>query len=531
VVVFVMVIVVVGAMVGVVSLVSGSKTTSTGLTSATALSSVETSSQANTAGNAGSSSSSVAESSTANTTSSILQSSTSCPPIRWTNSSGAASVSYQPAVEQIARDPAFVALTHGLCYSFALTDYGKVLNTVQWENLTNFVFDRYNGTITYPCGTFPAKLIVSQIQVSTVLNGTTIEKVASMGLNNDTASLNEYMACPWGLTPPPVWVKSMMLVPPYVPAGPTIELTLANAGGQAPIVGLTAVLSLTGKNQAFVFSDVSSSTPLLPGQSSSQSETILGPASVDTSSVYPVIIVGAFQNGTKFSESVQVEVQNGPPAESTPLELRVNLNATMIKSGDAITATISLFNPLGVNVSVSPDYQSSSAIFSWNAHDFLCGGLAASNPTWSLAGYALFQGHYTAANLSSAGSPLDLDPPLMILCHGEANPGTVTFLPDSSTAVGYFPPQPNIIGIPPVAKQEAVMNATTETYVYKSGYYGGGPDSLFGYWAGPPGGVFGGQNATISSPYFHYFPPGAYTLVVEDMWGQVSYSYFQVTLG
>ena len=530
-----MVIVVVGAIVGVVSLISGSKTTSTGLTSATALSSVETSSPANTTGtsNAGSSSSSVAESSTVNTTSSILQSSTSCPPIQWTNSSGAASVSYQPAVEQIAQDPAFVALTHGLCYSFALTDYGKVLNTAQWEDFTNFVFDHYNGTIIYPCGTFPAKLTVSQIQVNTVLNGTAIEKIASMGLNNDTASLNEYMACPWGLTPPPVWVKSVMLVPPYVPAGPTIELTLANAGGQAPIVGLTAVLSLTGKNQAFVFSDVSSSTPLLPGQSSSQSETILGPASVDTSSVYPVTIVGAFQNGTKFSESVQVEVQSGPPAGSTPLELRVNLNATAIKSGDAITATISIFNPLGVNVSVSPDYQSSSAIFSWNAHDFLCGVLPASNPTWSLAGYALFLGHYTAANLSSAGSPLDLYPPLEVLsCPGEGvNPGTVTFLPESSTAVAYFPPQPNIIGIPPVVKQQAVMNATTETYVYKSGYYGGGPEGLFGYWVGPPGGVFGGQNATISSPYFHYFPPGPYTLVVEDMWGQVSYSYFQVTSG
>ncbi len=76
------------------------------------------------------------------------------------------------------------------------------------------------------------------------------------------------------------------------------------------------------------------------------------------------------------------------------------------------------------------------------------------------------------------------------------------------------------------------MNATTETYVCKPVYYGGGPDSLFGYWVGPPGGVLGGgQNATVSSPYFHYFPPGRYTLVVEDMWGQVSYSYFQVTSG
>src|SRR5580700_7060689 len=203
-VVFVTAIVVVGAMVAVVSLVSGSKTTSNGLTSATGSSSVETSSTASTTGNS-ITSSSVAESSTVNTTSSILQSSASCTTAPWPNST---SISYQPVVDEIVQDPAFVTLTHGLCYSFALTDYGKVLNTAQWENFTNFVFDHYNGTIIYPCGTFPAKLTVSQIQVSAVLNGTTIEKIASMGLNNDTASLNEYMACPWGLTPPPVWVKS-----------------------------------------------------------------------------------------------------------------------------------------------------------------------------------------------------------------------------------------------------------------------------------------------------------------------------------
>jgi hypothetical protein len=318
-----------------------------------------------------------------------------------------------------------------------------------------------------------------------------------------------------------------MLVPPYSPAGATLEVTLTNEEEQMSIVNLSSVLSLAGTSQTFEFSGVSASNPLLAGQSSSQSDTIVGPVSVNTTSIYPMTIAGAFQNGTKFFESVQIEVQSGPPTGSTPLELRVNLNATAIKSGDAIAARISIFNPLGVNDSVFPDYQSNSAIFSWNAHDFLCGGLAAANPTWSLAGYALFQGHYTAANLSSAVAPLNLDPPLVIECPAEADPSTVTFLPNSSTAVAYFPPSTQ-----PVVKQEAVMNATTETYVYKSGYYGGGPEGLFGYWVGPPGGVLGGgQDATISSPYFHYFPPDRYTLVVEDMWGQVSYGYFQVTSG
>lgn len=245
--------------------------------------------------------------------------STSCPPITWTNSSGAATVSYQPAVEQIGQDPAFVSLTHGLCYSYALTDYGKVLNTARWENFTNFVFDHFNGTIIYPCGVFPAKLLVSQIQVSTVLNGTAIEKIVSMGLNNDTHDLNEYMACPYiPGNAPPVWVKSVMLVPPYTPAGPTIEVSLTNAEEQTPIVNLTAVLSLTGKNQTFGFGSVSASSPLLAGKSASQTETIVGPVSVDTNSTYPMTIEGSFQDGQTFTLPVTVEVQATNTSGVTP---------------------------------------------------------------------------------------------------------------------------------------------------------------------------------------------------------------------
>ena len=339
---FVTVIVVVTAMVGVVSLASGPRTTaSKSSTTATGSSStgLETMSTLSTTGSSG-----VAASSTASTTSSALSSTTSCPPITWANVTGAASVSYEPVVQQIVQDPSFTALAQGLCYSFAINYYGYS----QGESLTTFVFDQYNGTIIYNCGWFPGKVVVSQIQVNTVLNGTTIEKMVSMGLTPG-ADLNEF-SCP-APPSPPVWVKSVVLVPPYTPAGPTIEVTLMDAS--SPIVNLTAVLSLPGKNQTFGFSGVNAASPLLAGQSSSQSETIVGPVSVNTTSTYPMTIAGAFQNGTKFSYSVwdgyplRVEVQSGPPAGPTPLELRVNLNATVIKSGDAITATVSIFNPLG----------------------------------------------------------------------------------------------------------------------------------------------------------------------------------------
>jgi hypothetical protein len=214
---------------------------------------------------------------------------------------------------------------------------------------------------------------------------------------------------------------------------------------------------------------------------------------------------------------------------ATSLQLQVRLNATTIRSGHAVSAQITIVNPLSQNVSVVPDYQADGSILSWNSYDFLCGGLSASNPTWSLAGYALFKGHYTSANLSAAGAPLSLEPPLLIECVSEPVPSSIVFYPNGSSIAAYFEPGQNGIPYPPVVMGHAAMNATTEAYVYESGYYGYGPGALFGYWVGPPGGVFGGQNATITSPNFHYFSPGEYTLAVEDMWGQVVYSYFEVT--
>ncbi len=206
------------------------------------------------------------------------------------------------------------------------------------------------------------------------------------------------------------------------------------------------------------------------------------------------------------------------------LQLKVKLNTTTMRSGGAITAEISISNPLDENVSIAPNYQANSSILAWNGHDFTCGGLPASNPTWSLAGYALFDGHYTSANLSSAGDPLTLDTPLGASCPAMPNPSAVVFLPNGSNAVAIFS-QPNQQPV----KRQAVMNATTQVCVYEGYYNCSGGTSLFGYWTMPPGPVHSGQNATISSPYFHYFAPGEYTLVVEDMWGQAIYSYFEVT--
>ena len=195
------------------------------------------------------------------TTTSTESTSTSCPTASWPSQ---ISTSYQSVVQEIEQNPAFVALTNRLCYSLTLNDYGESGG----QSLTTFIFNQYNGTVFYPCGTFPANLTVSQIQV-TVFNGTTTNEISSMWLDNQTASLNVYN-CPLANTP--VWVHSVLIVPPYTPAGPTVEVTLRADLEQAPITNLTAVLALTGREpfqsqtQTFRFVAVNASNPLLAGQ-------------------------------------------------------------------------------------------------------------------------------------------------------------------------------------------------------------------------------------------------------------------------
>jgi len=208
------------------------------------------------------------------------------------------------------------------------------------------------------------------------------------------------------------------------------------------------------------------------------------------------------------------------------LQLQVRLNATTMHTGGAISAAITIFNPLDESVSIDPESQPNPSILDWNSRDFSCGGLAASNPTWSLAGYALFEGHYTSANVSFAADPLTLTPPLTFSCPAMSDPSTVVFLPNSSSTVAYIPPSPFQ---PPIVMGQAAMNATTQACVFLGYYNCSGSSSLFGYWTSPPGGVRNAENATISSPYFHYFPPGEYTLVVEDEWGPAVFSYFLVS--
>lgn len=211
---------------------------------------------------------------------------------------------------------------------------------------------------------------------------------------------------------------------------------------------------------------------------------------------------------------------------SSGLQLQLKLNATTIQAGSSLMAQITLFNPLDENVSIFvPNLASNSTMTTWNDHDFVC----SQNSMWNLAGYALFKGHYSSDNLSSAGEPLMLAPPVSLSCINNGR-GLFVFLPNSSNAMVFDSPDTN----QPATLWHATTNATSESCKNSFESVIGRTEcpvgaSLFGYWSEPPSGLLESGAATTSSSYFHYFPPGQYTLVVEDIWGGTFYAHFQVT--
>jgi hypothetical protein len=133
---------------------------------------------------------------------------------------------------------------------------------------------------------------------------------------------------------------------------------------------------------------------------------------VATFALVVVLIVGAVG-----LSSLDYRAQGGPVTysanSSSGLQIKIKLSTTHIVTGSTfLTAQVVLFNPLHQNLSVTAVRVSNSTISTWNSYDYPWG----INPTSSIAGYALFRGHYASGNLSSAGEPLTLIPPIPYLC-------------------------------------------------------------------------------------------------------------------
>jgi hypothetical protein len=201
------------------------------------------------------------------------------------------------AVEQ---DANFSALSTGLCYNYygeAPTGGGSVTDTL--------LFNYYNGTIVYPCGTSPEELVSSQI--SAVVDSST-GLILSLQMSNGSA-LNPRVPCDPNSSP--VSVVSVQDVESTIPAVPQLNLTLAANAGARPITKLVASLTLDGGKQVFQF-DVSQNARLLPGQASSKIEIVLATVSFNPDEEYPLTISGSFDSGQAFSYSETVQIASIP---------------------------------------------------------------------------------------------------------------------------------------------------------------------------------------------------------------------------
>jgi len=217
----------------------------------------------------------------------------------------------------------------------------------------------------------------------------------------------------------------------------------------------------------------------------------------------------------------------------TLLRLQVRLNSTSVRSGGAISATIALLNPLGINFSVIPGPLTNSTIRTWNEHDLICGG----NEVNLILGYALFRGHFASNNLSSAGNPLTLAPPIHPPCPAFPTADVFVFFPHSDTAFAFTSTELLANLRFPPARWQVALNATTFVCAAAQGggFTCGGGEGLYGHWGlygywnvtGPSSG-FTFDNATVTSKFFHYLQPGQYTLAVEASWGQQVFEYFEV---
>ncbi|HVB94974.1 MAG TPA: hypothetical protein VND41_00045 [Nitrososphaerales archaeon] len=242
------------------------------------------------------------------------------------------------------------------------------------------------------------------------------------------------------------------------------------------------------------------------------------------------------------------------------LQVQAWLNSTTVPVGRVLSATVSLSNTLDTSVSLTPDFSADSGLIALSGNNGCTGaGLDA------MLNFALYQGHYTAANLSQAAIPLTLDPPVVISCpnpyYVSSYVQRVEFAPESDNATLSGNASAPATAVPQTVEMHlspatgscgvssynfngtSVVNQSTATssgtaLAWGCGSFGTGSTGLNGYWTMPDnGGDVSVDPLTNSSlfasfavvgNYFHQFSPGSYTLVAEDLWNQTVFAHFEV---
>ena len=239
--------------------------------------------------------------------------------------------------------------------------------------------------------------------------------------------------------------------------------------------------------------------------------------------IYCCTTVISTSSGVSNSQSLATSTGSSTTYSTTSasgLLLQVTLNSSSIQSQGEVAAQIDLRNTQNQNLSLT--VVPNQNISAWNAKDFLC----SYNPSHSLVGFALFNGHFTAGNIS-AGSPLQLAASsVAIPCAYSLPLNDTTFFPNSDKTVSFsFNGQSR----EPPYLVTAEVNATTG-YCIESPLSGEckGTSGILGYWKAGSGYV---GNSSLGSRDFTYLPSGEYTIVAMDDWGQTVYAHFQVTSG
>lgn len=242
------------------------------------------------------------------------------------------------------------------------------------------------------------------------------------------------------------------------------------------------------------------------------------------------------------------------------LQLQIILNTTAIQATGALTAQVYLYNTLSTNASLNPDFTANPNIAAWDNFDAPCG----LSPVTHTFGFAIFRGHYTAANISLVGTPMMLMPPVAIGCpnrfYNQAYIQNIEFAPHSTIATisanasfsSDFKPQTIRMQLnattgscttsPYKYNGTTTVNGVTTTSSGTDLAWGCGPEGRnfpSGYWTMPANGTYisidSHSNSTITqglnalyNNYFHPFTTGSYTIVAEDLWNQTAFAYFQL---
>lgn len=101
-----------------------------------------------------------------------------------------------------------------------------------------------------------------------------------------------------------VGIVSIQMIPPYTPAGPTIQITIKN-NEDKPITSLNAVLELYN-NYTFDFANVTSTNPISPSSFASDTKTLIG-GGFDSELPYPLVVSGV-AGGVPFNFTENIHI-------------------------------------------------------------------------------------------------------------------------------------------------------------------------------------------------------------------------------